>query len=178
MAKRKETYTGMDFEKIFSLLQKNKIEYIVVGGLAVNLYGAFRATMDLDILLLLEESNVKKYIHVVNELGFVPRVPVSLEDLADDKKRNKWIKEKNMQAFSVFHPSRVCEHIDVIIDSPVSFKQAAKRKEILRFGKIAVPVISLNELISMKRKAGRDKDLIDLEKLQKIRRFYDEENKK
>lgn len=28
----------MDFEKIFSLLHKNKIEYIVVGGLAVNLY--------------------------------------------------------------------------------------------------------------------------------------------
>lgn len=39
MAQRKQTYTGMDFEKIFSLLHKNKIEYIGVGGLAVNWRG-------------------------------------------------------------------------------------------------------------------------------------------
>lgn len=48
------------FEKVFRELNRTKVKYLVVGGVAVNLYGYLRFTGDLDVLLLLEEKNLKK----------------------------------------------------------------------------------------------------------------------
>ena len=41
------------FEKVFRELNKTRVKYLVVGGVAVNLYGYLRFTGDLDLLLLL-----------------------------------------------------------------------------------------------------------------------------
>lgn len=55
------------FEKVFRELNRTKVKYLVVGGVAVNLYGYLRFTGDLDVLLLLEEKNLKKmnYFRIV-----------------------------------------------------------------------------------------------------------------
>ena len=50
------------FEKVFRELNKTKVDYLVVGGVAVNLYGYVRFTGDLDLLVLLNEKIFKKWI--------------------------------------------------------------------------------------------------------------------
>ena len=90
----------MYYEKLFSALNKKKVKYAVVGGIAVNLYGIERATHDLDLLLAMDEENLLKTILVFKKLGYRPKVPVRLEDFANKQIREKWIKEKNMIVFS------------------------------------------------------------------------------
>ena len=53
------------FKEIFKALNKGGVKYIVVGGVAVNLHGYLRATGDLDILVLLETSNLEKGKHAM-----------------------------------------------------------------------------------------------------------------
>lgn len=48
------------FQKVFTVFNKEKIKYLVAGGVAVNLHGYMRFTGDIDILVLLEENNLKK----------------------------------------------------------------------------------------------------------------------
>ena len=50
----------MFHERILRELGRNKIKYLIVGGVAVNLHGYDRVTGDLDILLQLEDANLKK----------------------------------------------------------------------------------------------------------------------
>ncbi len=48
------------FEDVFRALNKAKVRYLVVGGVAVNIYGHPRFTGDIDILLLLESEQMVK----------------------------------------------------------------------------------------------------------------------
>ena len=52
----------LDYLEIFKTFNNNGIHYIIVGGIAVNLYGIPRMTYDIDILLYLEESNAKRFV--------------------------------------------------------------------------------------------------------------------
>ena len=55
------------FESLFSALNKAKVRYLVVGGIAVNLYGIERATADIDLVVDLEENNLNRFIAVMKE---------------------------------------------------------------------------------------------------------------
>ena len=48
----------MIYEDVFRKLQEKKVQYLVVGGIAINLYGILRATADLDIMLQLKNEIV------------------------------------------------------------------------------------------------------------------------
>ena len=58
-----------------------KIRYLVAGGVAVNLYGIERATGDIDLVVHLERNNLEKFVEVMKEFGFKPKVPVKLGGL-------------------------------------------------------------------------------------------------
>ena len=73
------------FEKVFSALNKAKVRYLVVGGIAVNLYGIERATADIDLVVDLEGNNLNRFIAVMKELNFKPKIPVRLEDFIKKK---------------------------------------------------------------------------------------------
>ena len=85
------------FERVFRELNKEKIKYLVVGGVAVNLHGYARFTGDLDILVLLEEKNLIKLDRAMKNMGYMERLPISLRLLQDQKQVRKWLKEKNLQ---------------------------------------------------------------------------------
>ena len=168
---------AMLFERIFIELNTKKVRYFVVGGIAVNLHGYPRVTGDLDILISLDSKNIQRFIEVVQSLGLKPRIPVKLEEFADPKKRNQWIKEKGMKVFSVYNPHREFEHIDVLIESPVDFNAARKNGEWIDNGDIKIPVVSIDDLVTMKKAAGRSRDEIDIKALLEIRKLGDEKRK-
>ena len=63
----------MYYEKIFERLNSDSVEYVVVGGIALVLHGAVRLTADLDLMVHLTEGNLKKFVNIMNDLGYSPR---------------------------------------------------------------------------------------------------------
>ncbi len=101
----------------------------------------------------MEKKNVLKFVETLKALGYVPRVPVSAEDLADPKKRRDWIVEKNMMVFSFILPESPLEIVDVFVKEPLPFDSLYKRRvEINTFG-IKIPVVGIDDLIKMKKKS-------------------------
>ena len=159
----------MLFKKIIQELEKRKIKYLVIGGVAVNLHGYSRVTNDLDLMISFEKENIAKFIELVNALGYTPKAPVELKEFADSAKRETWKKEKNMQVFSVRNPNDEFEYIDVMIQDHIDFEEAYKNRQIYADDKISVSVISIDDLISLKELAGRGRDLLDMKILRKLK---------
>ena len=168
----------MIFESIFRELNSKKVQYLVIGGIAVNLHGFPRATGDLDLLILLEESNIRRFLEVVKKLKLNPRVPVKLDDFADAQMRKKWVREKGMVVFSVFDPKQPMAQIDVMIEPVVDFKKAYKSREVVKAGRLPIPVVSIPDLIRLKKKANRERDRIDIEALRQIQMIAHGKKKK
>ena len=59
-----------DFKEFLKLLNSNKVEYLVVGGYAVNYYGYPRATADLDIWIAIDPANAGRLANVLQQFGF------------------------------------------------------------------------------------------------------------
>lgn len=153
------------FEKVLGALNKAKVQYLVIGGVAVNLHGYVRFTGDLDLLLLLNKKNLARIDGVMKRLKYSERLPVSIMELDDVKKVQKWMKEKNLKAYTFNPPRGNLLQIDIIINESLKFEEFYKRKLIKTMGKIKIPVVSINDIIGMKKRAKRDKDLMDLKVL-------------
>ncbi len=158
-------------EKLLQKLHRMEVPYLVVGGMAVNLHGYDRSTGDLDIVVSLKAADIEQLVSAIKAIGFKPRMPVSLDDLADSEKRRVWIEEKNMVVFSVYNPVLEYEHVDILIVDDINFKQAYQRREDIKVGKTVISLISIPDLIRMKKKVGRKTDMVDIEALREIMRI-------
>jgi len=136
----------LDYLGIFKELNKKRIKYIVCGGVAVNLLGIPRMTYDIDLLLKMEDKNLKKFLELLNKWGFKPKVPVDMMDFAYKEKREEWIKRKNMRAFNLYNYKWSISEIDILIESPVSYKEAIKRALYKRVEGVRIPVILVQTL--------------------------------
>lgn len=155
------------YEGILRDFARHRVKYLLVGGIAVNLLGSFRNTGDLDLLVEMSDENLAKIVRILKKRGYRVRQPVDPMGIADAKTRECWIHEKHMKAFN-FYKDEELKEVDLIIDSPVSFAQAIRKANRIRVGTLSLPVISIDHLIKMKRKAGRDIDLLDLKELKRI----------
>ena len=160
---------NLDYKKIFKGLNSAQIDYLVVGGLAVNFHGIPRMTYDLDLMLLMESDNILKMVAKLTKWGYRPRAPVDPRDLADATRRESWIAEKGMKAFSFSSPSSPIGEIDLVIESPIPYEQLKSRAILITVEEVTIPVISLDDLIRVKKASGRQQDLRDMNNLGKIR---------
>ncbi|MFA5793510.1 MAG: hypothetical protein WC980_00360 [Candidatus Brocadiia bacterium] len=158
----------MFYEEVFRAFNKAGVEYLVAGGVATVLHGFARFTADLDITIHLSEKNIDRFFDAIAKLGYQPRLPVTKEQFKDENKRQEWIKTKNMKVFSFFHPKEHLKTIDVFIKEPIRFDRMAKAAKKIRIKNIAIPVLSINHLILLKKKAGRPQDRIDVANLKEI----------
>ncbi len=159
----------LDYLGIFKKFNEQGIRYLVVGGVAMNLYGIPRVTYDIDILLDLEDANIREFTQLMKEWGFKPKVPVNIMDFADQAKRDEWMATKNMKAFNLVNAKWALSEIDIIIDTPVDYSEAHKRARKITVKGISIPVISIDDLITMKRVAGRELDKADVQYLRKVK---------
>ena len=158
------------YEEILLEFQKQKVKYVIVGGIAVNLHGFLRSTADMDVLVDMTDENLKKIVSILKKKGYRVKQPVDPMGIADAQTRHDWIHGKNMKAFN-FYKENEYKEIDIIIGSPVSYKEAKKNVLQLKIGSIKIPVISIDDLIKMKRHAGRDEDKKDIEQLKRIKKL-------
>jgi len=154
------------YREIFQALADVEIQYLIVGGVAVNLHGYRRFTGDIDILLALDERNLVAMTDVMHRLGYIERLPVALQALSDEKQVREWLSEKNMTAYSFLSGDHHRINIDVLAGASLSFSDYASRKVTIDLEKgLKVPVIALDDLLAMKREANRSQDLLDIEML-------------
>jgi predicted nucleotidyltransferase len=159
----------LDYGGIFKEFNEKGIRYIVVGGIAVNLYGIPRMTYDIDLMLDLEEKNIRRFLLLLRDWGFGPKLPVDAMDLARREKREDWISNKNMKAFNLVNPKWAISEIDVVIDSPVSYEEASQRANYFNLRDVSIPVVSLDDLIRMKEKTDRKQDRADIRYLKRLK---------
>lgn len=74
-----------DFRDVCSLLNEEKIDYVIVGGYAVAFHGAPRATGDFDVLIRPELEHVSRLLSAIERFGF-PTDEVTPEYLLDHSK--------------------------------------------------------------------------------------------
>ena len=161
------------YEEVLSEFQRRRVKYVLVGGIAMNLLGSLRTTADLDILVEMSDENLAKIVKILKKQGYHVRQPVDPMKIADPKIRKDWIKNKNMKAFN-FYKDKALKEVDIIIESPVAYDKAKPQAVPIRIGKMTLPVISINHLIQMKKKANRPIDLADLEELKWIEQLRKE----
>jgi len=138
-----------DFKEFLRLLTSNRVEYMVVGGYAVNHYGYTRATGDLDIWIATDPINADLVVKVLHEFGFA-----------------------NAKASDLQEPGRVIRmgvppvRLEILTSaSGVDFRECRARAIEEDWDGVLVPIIHRDDLIKNKRAAGRLKDLLDLEEL-------------
>jgi hypothetical protein len=113
----------------------------------------------------------------MRECGYVPRVPANPEDLLDEQKRKAWEEEKRAKVFTYIHPQDPLLNVNLLIFAPISFADAFSRKQVIAVNNVPVYVASLDDLLAMKRVAGRVKDLYDIRILEKIKERREDERK-
>ncbi len=158
----------LDYKEIFKELNDLGIDYLVIGGLAVNFHGVPRMTYDIDLMIHLEAENIQKLISKLTQWGYKPKVPVDPMDLADSMKRHVWIYEKGMKAFNFFSEKLPVGEIDIVVESPIPYEALKGRAVIIQLREVRVPVVSIHDLVELKLKSGRKQDLSDVEYLKLI----------
>lgn len=159
----------MIYEEIFREFEHSEIKYLVVGGMAVNIYGYARLTMDLDIMVDLSEDNLEKLIAAMERYGYVPRIPVRPQEFLSKEKRDEWIKEKGAVVFTFIDAKSPYKQVDVFLVNLLDFEDAYSRKVEMRIGVLKVNIVSMDDLIRMKTLSGRPRDVEDIHHLKKIK---------
>lgn len=140
-----------DFKEFLRLLNANRVDYLLVGGYAVGLHGYPRATVDLDVWVRATPDNAERIMQALRAFGFdLPALEPKL-----------FVDPRSIVRFGT-PPFRI--EIMTSIDG-VDYDTCRRRPTMFEVEGLAVPVISLDDLKTNKRAAGRHKDLADLDNL-------------
>lgn len=158
---------------ILRALGENDVRFVLVGGFAVQLHGFVRTTLDLDLVLAMDDANLTRFIEVARRFNLAPVIPVPLESLADATKIDQWHREKGMLAFALREPQVGGSVVDVLVRPEVPFNELLERSVDVRLFDRSMKIASIDDLLTMKRAANRPKDRIDIDALEKIKRGED-----
>ena len=143
-----------NYTDMLKCLNTAGVDYILVGGWAVNLYGYIRATVDLDIWILADRENARRVYAALCEFG-APMSEIKPEEFAEDG--------------IIFQVGVAPCRIDIITRiSGVSYAEAVQRAVSKEIDGIPLKVISIEDLIANKKASGRTKDLADVEVLERL----------
>ncbi len=159
---------AFNVRQIFAALNDADVDYVVVGGLAVILHGYLRATADLDLAIGLSPDNARRGMDALGSIGLQPRLPVSLDDFNNADMRADWLHNHNMPVFPLWDPANPIRSVDVFIDEPVEFGDLLADAVNKDIQSLKVRIASIPHLIEMKQRAGRARDLEDIDKLRQI----------
>jgi len=148
MAKRQLT---PEFRGFLACLNRAGVEYLLVGGYAVNHYGYHRFTKDIDFWIAVSDENLERLLAAIRDFFG--------EDLAG---LDKSFLQHNESLFLGGVPNKieVFKHA-----SGLEFSQAYPRRVETKIDGEPVKMICLTDLKINKRASGRNKDLADLDNL-------------
>jgi len=139
-----------DFKELLRLFHSSHVEYLLVGGYAVNYYGYSRSTGDMDIWISRTLENATNVAAALREFGFA------------NARLESFLEPDRMVRMGV-PPLRV-EILTSI--SGVEFPECYSRRAIIEVDGVPISVIRIDDLKHNKLASGRLKDLADLEALE------------
>lgn len=136
---------------VFSSLEKNKVKYVVIGGIASVLHGVPRATFDLDILIEATPKNAENLLKALVDAGLGTASLITVEGVLAHE-------------ITIF---KDIVRIDVQIRTPgIEFQEVWKNRKVVDYQGQEFYILSKDDLIASKRAAGRDVDLEDVRLLE------------
>jgi hypothetical protein len=146
------TQRRFDPEKILELLVKHRVRFVLVGGVAATLHGSPVLTADVDVAYERTKTNLRRLASALDEVH--ARLRGIEEDLpfrAD---------AQTLDAGSNFTFVTDIGNLDCLgwVEGIASFAQLSEHAATMRLGRHTVLVASIDDLIAMKRAAGRGKD--------------------
>jgi hypothetical protein len=127
-------------------------------------------TADVDLVVDLEPEEALKAIRSLTAIGLQPRVPVDPEAFSDPAQRARWVAERGMMVFNLSDPTNPLHSVDLFVDSPIPFDELWARSRHIELPAGTVRVASIDDLIAMKKKAGRPVESADIEALEILKR--------
>ena len=145
-----------EHRKLIADMLAEGVQFILIGGYAVNYHGYNRTTGDMDIWIKPDNNNKIKILNALEKNN------IDGEDL-------QAIKELDFTEALVFSAWDSPYKIDFLTKvSGVSYEDADKEKITAEIEGITIPIINLNHLVLTKFATGRTQDKNDIEKLQQV----------
>ncbi len=151
-----DSYTKSVLEELIN----QEVQFVVIGGYAVNFYGFRRPTGDIDLFIKPDNTaNKSRLIIALRNLGINESVLNKLQELNFEKPQ--FFKD-GVEPFRIDFLTKI---------SNVSFDEAWGNKNSVEIDGLNIPFLNLQHLIASKFSSERTKDKLDIEELQKIQKF-------
>ena len=149
--------------RVAKALDQARVPYALVGGYAVALHGALRATVDVDLILRHREKDFRGAEKVFHGLGLQSRLPVTASEVF--RFREEYLRNRNLRGWTFVNPARPSEIVDVILGEDLSLMKVERKKVQAH----VLKVVSMSDLMRMKRESGRPQDREDLKALKALK---------
>ena len=161
-----------NFLHILNQLHDSHVDFVIVGGVAAALHGGSRVTFDLDIVPSLTPDSWIAAIDLLWSLGARPQIPEPLDRIRDVGLVRHWQHEKGMLALN-FRTQDGSTEVDLLVSESDQIEGLRQRATKVTVDGRNFFIASIDDLIAMKRKAGRPQDLLDITQLQEIKNRQD-----
>lgn len=152
-----------DARELFAALARHQVEYVTIGGIAIQAHGGQRLTQDLDIAIGPSTDNLARLAEALAELD--ARV------LGPEGERSRSVPTTSLLGSSEqWHLITTHGPLDVVtLPAHLGpFDEVLARAHRTPLGDLTVPIAHREDLIRMKRASGRPQDLADAELLEAL----------
>jgi hypothetical protein len=156
-------------EEIIRRLVDAGIGFVVIGGLAAQAHGSTSITRDLDVCIPRDLATLERVAKVLRDIAAVRRgLPVDAPPMPP-------LDARTLRAASLFTLDTAYGPFDLLTNPDPGFDYETLRRSALSTDLLGMPLLfaSLDDLIAMKRAAGRPKDRVELEILGALREEID-----
>ncbi|MDQ3010498.1 MAG: nucleotidyltransferase [Acidobacteriota bacterium] len=136
-------------------LEAEKIQQVIIGGVAVALIAQPRMTEDIDAVISLDTDLLESFLSTAGSYGFVPRI----SDAADFARRHRVILLQHQ-------PTGI--NIDLSCGVLPFEEEMILRARPLTIGSLKIKVATPEDLVIMKAVAHRPRDIADIEAILNI----------
>jgi hypothetical protein len=150
-----------DPEEILRVLGAHRVDYVVVGGIAVQTHGYIRTTQDLDIVPAPDLANLSRLGEALAALGARLHRAARPVDITDPLV----LKRAALVPLLTIHGRLDLLNIKTTGGTPAHYNELRDRALEVHLGDTTVPVVALDDLIRMKKVAAREVDRADIRAL-------------
>lgn len=161
-----------DPEEILRVLERHRVEYVLIGGLAATLYGSAHVTTDVDITPSRNPRNLERLSGALLELGARIRAEGEPDGLPFDPS------PELLERTELLNLTTRCGDLDLAFEpaGTTGYKDLRRRATRLELDDVTFRVAALADVIRSKRAAGRDKDRLVLPTLERLLERLDEKH--
>jgi hypothetical protein len=156
-------------EELFRRLVNAGIDFVVIGGLAAQAHGSTSITRDLDVCIPRDTATLERLAGVLRDIAAVRRgLPVDAPPMPP-------LDARTLGSASLFTLDTAYGPFDLLANPDPGYDYETLRRSAVSIEFLGMPLLfaSLDDLIAMKRAAGRPKDRVELEILGALREEID-----